>query len=308
MRRAREAYATNPTRINAGLRACRQAALFRAAQIAYDLGFDGPVFVYSWAASGTIEDYLYDNNSATLTVPRLKSFLKTLSEIREIQQVNIIAHSMGTLPLLAAMTQLDKEGHDATKFREIILAAPDIDRDVFDSLAEQLTLTPNRICTIYASGNDRALQASYLINGKIPRAGGIYNGVPQIFNNVLCKNGLVRFQSQWLCRKLRTIERHGSVDASGHSTSRCEDANPARDFQRSWVVLEIPELRIVMSTSPYSAADLDAFKESWFARAFALSGGREWMIIAEALEIAVRSLFVRVMADDEPSFVEGRIE
>jgi len=32
------------------------------------------------------------------------------------------------------------------------------------------------------------------------------------------------------------------------------------------------------------------------------------MIIADAIEVTMRSLFVRVMADDEPSFVEVRIE
>ena len=35
-------------------------ALFRAAQLAYDLKFDGPVFVYSWPSGGAVTSYVYD--------------------------------------------------------------------------------------------------------------------------------------------------------------------------------------------------------------------------------------------------------
>ena len=44
-------------------------ALFRAAQLSYDLNFDGPTFMFSWPAIGTADSYLADMDSAALAAP-----------------------------------------------------------------------------------------------------------------------------------------------------------------------------------------------------------------------------------------------
>jgi len=54
----------------------------RTAQIAYDLGFDGPTILYSWPSQGKLGllDYEKDLRNANLSVPHLRSFLTQLSE------------------------------------------------------------------------------------------------------------------------------------------------------------------------------------------------------------------------------------
>jgi esterase/lipase superfamily enzyme len=78
---------------------------------------------------------------------------------------------MGNRGLTAALTQLVDEGETEViaKFREIILAAPDIDADIFkrDILPK---LVERSHVTLYASARDRALLASKELHA-FPRAG-----------------------------------------------------------------------------------------------------------------------------------------
>ncbi len=50
-------------------------ALYRTAQIAYDLKFDGAPFVYSWPSGGKVASYTYDRGSAEQAEPHLAEFL-----------------------------------------------------------------------------------------------------------------------------------------------------------------------------------------------------------------------------------------
>ena len=53
-------------------------ALFRAAQISYDTNFDGPVFLFSWAANDTIRGYFGDNEGTGIVGEHLLDFVKTI--------------------------------------------------------------------------------------------------------------------------------------------------------------------------------------------------------------------------------------
>jgi esterase/lipase superfamily enzyme len=55
-------------------------------------------------------------------------------------------------------------------FKEIVLAAPDIDAEVFTQLAQDIQKAGERI-TLYASSKDEALVASQKFHGGFPRAG-----------------------------------------------------------------------------------------------------------------------------------------
>ena len=51
-----------------------ESALFRTAQIAYDLKFDGAPFLYSWPSKGQLglQDYSYDRESSGQSEPYLR--------------------------------------------------------------------------------------------------------------------------------------------------------------------------------------------------------------------------------------------
>jgi esterase/lipase superfamily enzyme len=94
--------------------------------------------------------------------------------------INLIAHSMGNLALMEVIRDINlARGTDdkAILFNQIILAAPDIDRDLFLSLAQQMKGVAARM-TLYASSNDLAMQASRTWAGSVPRAGDVPEGGP----------------------------------------------------------------------------------------------------------------------------------
>lgn len=147
-------------------------AVYRAAQIAFDIKFDGPVFVYSWPSGGGIASYTYDRESSSQSEPYLRQFLDEVLKTVDPGQLSIIAHSMGAQPLLRALSDMKRSSGDSALIRALILASPDSDRDSFENIMIGLRGVA-RSTTLYVSGNDRALQSSRRFNGGVPRAGDV---------------------------------------------------------------------------------------------------------------------------------------
>jgi len=159
-------------------------ALRRAAQIAYDLNFDGPVFVFSWPSRGqagtlgsmlAIRHYPYDRESADEAVQYFVDFLK--GDVAKIgaKKINLIAHSMGNKPLLDVLKDMKSAVPKGVVVSQIILAAPDVDINIFTNLAQQIKGLARGV-TLYASANDRALLVSRSVwhhyrAGDIPATG-----------------------------------------------------------------------------------------------------------------------------------------
>jgi esterase/lipase superfamily enzyme len=80
-----------------------EGALYRTAQIAYDLGktVDGAhvqfglPFAFSWPSKGSLSAYGADEDSARISVARLKPFLELVVKNSGAKNVHVIAHSMG---------------------------------------------------------------------------------------------------------------------------------------------------------------------------------------------------------------------
>jgi esterase/lipase superfamily enzyme len=147
-------------------------ALFRTAQMAYDLKFDGATFLYSWPSGGGFFGYGYDRDSATQAQVYLKEFLTLVLEETGAKSVSVIAHSMGNLPLLNVLRELGPSLPPNVRLNQVILAAPDVDRDVFVNLAANLKQY-SRGVTLYCSANDRAMEAARRVAGGVPRAGDV---------------------------------------------------------------------------------------------------------------------------------------
>jgi esterase/lipase superfamily enzyme len=65
----------------------------------------------------------------------------------------------------------------------VILAAPDVDRDAFENIAQEITGV-SRGVTVLAASNDRALDISRRFWGGVPRAGDVPAGGPVIVQGV----------------------------------------------------------------------------------------------------------------------------
>ena len=134
----------------------------RTAQMAVDLDIGAlPVF-YSWPSKGTFAGYEFDENSAEWTQAHLQAFLADFAEHSSATDIYIIAHSMGNRPMTVALANLLEKRPDLLpRFKQVVLAAPDINADVFrDQIAPRFA-SLKLPATLYASANDKAMRASY---------------------------------------------------------------------------------------------------------------------------------------------------
>lgn len=159
------------------------AAIYRTAQIAYDLKFDGVPFVYSWPSGGKVASYTYDRGSAEQAEPHLAEFLALVVRESGAKNISLIAHSMGNEILLRVLERMRPIVPEGVVISQVILAAPDVDRDKFANIARQITDFAKGV-TLYAASNDRALGYSARFWGGVPRAGDVPPSGPLIVAGV----------------------------------------------------------------------------------------------------------------------------
>jgi esterase/lipase superfamily enzyme len=160
-------------------------ALYRTAQIAYDIKFDGVPLLYSWPSMGslTLHDYSHDRESSGQAEPYLREFLELVARDTGAKSVSIIAHSMGNQLLLPALLDLKRMAPADVTISQVILAAPDVDRDAFENIAHELTGV-SRGVTMLAASNDLALDISRRFWGGVPRAGDVPPGGPIVTEGI----------------------------------------------------------------------------------------------------------------------------
>ena len=144
----------------------------RAAQLVYDLDFDGTPLLYSWPSRGSATAYTADEAAVGISGRRLADFLETVVAQSGARHVHLLAHSMGSRALIEAVqTYLANHPQRGPSriFGQIIFTAPDVDRDYFVDAVKPLAAVADRI-TLYASDTDYALRGSQLFHDA-PRAG-----------------------------------------------------------------------------------------------------------------------------------------
>src|ERR1700728_2998819 len=146
-------------------------SILRFSQIVWDIQFRGFPVLFSWPSAGGVLNYLYDMNSAHLSRDPFRQLLMLLRGPEKRRKLHIMAHSMGNLLVLEALSTLSGSIVD-----ELVLAAPDVDLDVFRNLIGKVQSVASGM-TLYASGKDRALVLSRSI-AKSPRAGDVFDDGP----------------------------------------------------------------------------------------------------------------------------------
>jgi esterase/lipase superfamily enzyme len=147
-------------------------AVFRAAEVWHFMGRVGVPIAYSWPAGfGGARGYPYDRESGEFTVTHLRQFLKSVAACPEVERVHIIAHSRGCDVVMSALREVNLElaasnvdTRQALKLENLVLAAPDVDEEVFVQrfIAENLLQRAKRT-SIYYSPGDRAIEASEIV-------------------------------------------------------------------------------------------------------------------------------------------------
>lgn len=133
----------------------------RTAQIAADINLPSLPIFYSWPSRGGPEDYPSDEESAAWTQSHLEQFLADFADQSSADSIYIIAHSLGNRPTINALANLLEKRPDLKpRFKQLILAAPDVNAAIFRSDIAPRFRQLSTPVTVYASRNDKALQAS----------------------------------------------------------------------------------------------------------------------------------------------------
>ncbi len=152
-------------------------AVFRMAQIVWDLQYPGTAVLFSWPSKGRVLSYEWDRNSALVARAHLIELIKFLEEDVGIKKVHVLAHSMGNLVVLDALSNYAQTA-DPLKVGQLIMAAPDVDSDEY----AQAVVNVSRVVggmTLYASATDAAMVLSRTL-AQGPRAGDLVNGKPAL--------------------------------------------------------------------------------------------------------------------------------
>jgi esterase/lipase superfamily enzyme len=150
-------------------------AAIRTAQIGCDLKVPGPVAFFSWPSRASASAYPADEASIEASERHIADFLVDFAARCRLDdaapRLHLIAHSMGNRGLLRALQRIasDAQTRGKVKFDQIILAAPDVDRDLFLDLAALYRQHAERV-TLYASGADLPVHLSSRLHDA-PRAG-----------------------------------------------------------------------------------------------------------------------------------------
>src|SRR5262245_14944754 len=145
-------------------------ALYRATQIIHDSRSPAVPVLFSWASRGRATEYVYDNNSATAARDDLEHTLRMIAA-SQAEEVNIIAHSVGNWVTVEALRQLKISNSALSgKAGAIVLAAPDIDIDVFKAQMRRFG-RPSKPFFVVLSRDDKALGLSDFIAGGKERLG-----------------------------------------------------------------------------------------------------------------------------------------
>ncbi len=151
-----------------------EEAVYRLAQIVHDSGFKGVPVLFTWPSRGALLAYPYDRESAVFSRDYLESTLRELARKSGASRIDVLAHSMGNFLFMETLRQavIRGDGRFGGKLGQVMLAAPDIDIDVFKR--QMSVIAPLHIpITVFVSRDDKALNISKMVWQSDARAGSL---------------------------------------------------------------------------------------------------------------------------------------
>jgi esterase/lipase superfamily enzyme len=151
-----------------------QESLYRLAQIYADAGFNGAPILFAWPSQAVVAEYAADKAAAAFSRDYLIELLTMVTSSPQVGEVMVVAHSMGGMLTAEALRELRLQRRDRVIARlgRVVLAAPDIDVDVFRSQVQTIgPLKPPM--TVLVSKDDTALKLSSIIGGSRVQAGAL---------------------------------------------------------------------------------------------------------------------------------------
>jgi len=151
-----------------------QEALFQVARIAADGELKETPILFSWPSEARVTGYVADKAAAAYARDDVVELLSSLVKQRPGGSVTLFGHSMGAWIVVESLRQLRLSGRENVLRRidRVVLAAPDIDVDLFKRQVDTIGRLANPIMVLN-SRDDRALGFSRRIGGARPRIGAV---------------------------------------------------------------------------------------------------------------------------------------
>jgi len=148
-------------------------AAYRITQIVADTGFSGVPVLFAWPSRNSLFGYGADKEGATASRDALEKLLRDLGRNPDVGRVHVLAHSMGTWLAMEALRQaaIGGDGSLGGKIGSVMLAAPDLDLDVFRVQVARIGRADN--ISLFVASDDRALMLSSRLAGSRARVGGL---------------------------------------------------------------------------------------------------------------------------------------
>lgn len=138
-----------------------EQAAIRSAQIAYDIGFTGTSVFYSWPAQSSSPAYIADIESARNSQRYFHGFLNDIISQTNSSKIYIVAQGLGARLSSRAMKEVfDVDPAFRSRLQEIVLVAPDIEAEEFDSVLAPSLGTVESPITIYIHSDDSSLAST----------------------------------------------------------------------------------------------------------------------------------------------------
>jgi len=150
-----------------------EEAVYRFAQITHDSDATITPVLFTWPSRGNLLEYGYDHESANFSRDELEHVLQFLSRDPNVGKISILAHSMGNWVTLEALRQMAIRNKGLSgKIKNVMMAAPDVDFDVFHRQILAMDAKPS-LFTVFISRDDEALAVSRRVWGNKPRLGAV---------------------------------------------------------------------------------------------------------------------------------------
>jgi esterase/lipase superfamily enzyme len=152
-----------------------EEAVYRFAQIVYDARVDVAPVLFTWPSGGRVTDYVYDRDSAVYSRDALEVVLQALVKDPNVDSISILAHSMGNYLAIESLRQMSiRDRGLSPKIRDVMLASPDIDVDVFRRQIAEIDAGPRPAqFTLFIARDDRALGLSSFLARDSTRLGSL---------------------------------------------------------------------------------------------------------------------------------------
>ena len=139
-----------------------------AARLAWGLRLDVLPIAVTWPSQAKILRYWQDEQSIDPSKERLRPILQQIFAHADVDEVIVVAHSMGTRLTTRVLSDLELQKAAIPKLSRVAFAAADLNEEEIRELWPRLQAMPKKGWTIYTSGNDFALMASRIIHARSP--------------------------------------------------------------------------------------------------------------------------------------------